>query len=108
MNLLISLHRVSEFFFLALGFLFLSAYVALQNSFLTYESQIFLQLMDLPILFFGCLFGVLSLRISLSHQYHLSSSDKAIPFTLADTLTIFFAFLLFSVLAYIELMVPNV
>ncbi|QQS59586.1 hypothetical protein IPN35_01730 [Candidatus Peregrinibacteria bacterium] len=106
MNLLQTIHRVCEAFFLVCGFLYLLAFIFWRNDFHPYESEIFLQLADLPLALFGIFFGFTSVRLSIKEQYEDGELlDKKFHFS--DAVTLFFAFLLFALVVYVDLAFPN-
>jgi len=110
MSFIIALHRVSEFLFLALGFLYLLAFLCWKYSVLSLQAEIFLKLADLPLAFFAVLYAATSLRLSMSQQYFgedaIEHDDAHFP--LGDMLLILGALAIFGFIAFIDLAYPNI
>ena len=109
MKFLVSVHRVSEFFFLLLGTLYLLAFLFWKNDFHAFYAGVFLRLGDIPLAFFGSLFAMTSLRISFSHQ-HLSAEEggeekKGFPFL--DLFLVLIALGIFGGVAFVDLFFEN-
>jgi len=110
MKFLVSVHRVSEFFFFLLGLLYILAFLFWKNDFSAFYAGIFLRLGDLPLAFFGTLFAVTSLRISFSHQSLLpeegnEEEKKGFPFL--DLALVLLAVGIFGGVAFVDLFFEN-
>lgn len=106
MQLMKNINRASEFLFLVLGSIYLFAFLSWKNSFYPFETELFLRLADLPLLFFGILFGFTSLRISFIQKTYEESVRTTL--NISDIITIILAFLFFGAIAYMDLFVPSI
>lgn len=101
------INRVSEFFFLLFGVLYLFAFLSWRNNFYSFETEIILRLGDLPLALFGLLFAFTSIRISLADTYLYSDKKPNGWDTLFDFIMLMLALGIFAALVYVDLMLPN-
>ncbi len=107
MNIMLNINRAAEFLFLTMGISYLAAYLCWRNNYYPFETEIFLRLGDLPLGFFGILFALTSLRISLSDKYNDPEKRVGIRFSFLDLFLLLVALLIFIALVYVDLILPN-
>jgi hypothetical protein len=97
---------VCEFFFLLTGVGYLFSFLSWRNDFYPFEAEIFLRLADIPLAFFGILYGITSLRLSLILNDDNKQEEKSI--SLLDVFLFLLAMTMFSVIVYIDILLPNI
>jgi len=111
MNSLKNLHRVAEFLFLFLGTFFIITFLFFRNNFFSNESKIFLQIADLPLIFFGMIFGVTSLKLSFFEKSDISREgqveNKKEKRSILEILMFSVAIIIFLILVYVDFFVQN-
>lgn len=117
MKFLLHISRIAEFFFLLFGSAFILSFLSWRNDFFAFETEIFLRLGDLPLAFFGLLYGITSLRLSLTiknkededededemeDEHHHKSK-----FPILDSILLLIAIAIFGAVVYMDIFLPN-
>jgi hypothetical protein len=117
MKFLVHINRVSEFFFLLIGGVYILSFLSWRNDFYPLETEIYLRLADLPIAFFGILYAFTSLRLSLTIKNKNEDDDTEdemedelhhkSKFPVLDILLLLIAIAIFTSVVYVDIFIPN-
>ena len=96
---------------LKISTLLLRSFLFFRNNFFSNESKIFLQIADLPLIFFGMIFGVTSLQLSFFEKSDISGEgqveNKKKKRSILEILMFTIAIIIFLILVYVDFFVQN-